>query len=111
MKHSSIPAVATLLSLLACYGTLLAIAALGAMGVAVSLNEGVWATAIFGFALLALLGLAFGLRRHGSFLPLILGAIGTGAIGYAMFVDYSRAVEIIGFLVLIGAVCLDWRRA
>jgi hypothetical protein len=39
-------AVATTFSLVACYGTLAAIAVLGALGVTIALNEAVWAGAI-----------------------------------------------------------------
>ncbi len=44
-KKSWLALAATLLSLLTCYGTLAAIALLGALGVGIALNEAVWAGA------------------------------------------------------------------
>lgn len=48
---------AAALSLLTCYGTLAAIALLGALGVGIALNEEVWAGGIVLFALLAVVAL------------------------------------------------------
>lgn len=60
---------AAALSLIACYGTLAAIGLRGALGVAITLDETVWATAIVVFAWLTLAALWAGRRRHGSFRP------------------------------------------
>jgi len=111
MKQFRLPAIATLLSLIACYGSLLTLAALGAMGVTVALHEGAWALAIVAFAALAVFGLFAGRRRHGANPPLVLGFCGAAALAYAMFVTYSRPVEIGGFGLLICAAWLDWRRS
>ena len=105
------PAIATVLSMLACYGTLVAIAALGALGVTLSLNEGIWATAIAGFAILAVVTLLAGQKRHGSMAPFLVGAVGGGAVVFTSFVIYSPGIEALGFVLLCCAVWMDWRRA
>jgi len=90
-----LPAAATLLSLAACYGTIFAIGALGALGVALTLDEAAWATAIVAFALL---GFGLGFRRHRKPWPVAPGALGVAVVAFAMFVAYTRAAEIAGFV-------------
>ena len=59
--------IALLLSLLACYGTLAAVAVLSALGV----NPGVWAGAIVLFGALATVIVGLGVHRHGSVAPFV----------------------------------------
>jgi SAM-dependent methyltransferase len=94
-------------ALLACYGTLAAVAALAAAGVAVALDEGAWATAIVVLAVLAALAVLAGHRRHRQFGPGIVAMLGAGAIGYVMFVSYSLALELAGFAVIAAGVAWD----
>lgn len=101
--------VATVLSIAACYGTLAVVAALGAMGIALAVNDTLWAGAIVMFAMLAVVGIALGLQAHHRPLPLLLSIIGAGAITYTMYVNYDRTVELAGFAVLCGAAVWDWR--
>ena len=105
------PAIATLLSMLACYGTLAALAALGALGVTLTLNTGLWAAAIVGFALLAVVALIAGRRRHGSLIPSLVATTGCAAVAYSSLMSYSVLVEAAGFALLCAAVWLDWRQA
>ena len=100
---------AAAMSLIACYGTLALLAILAALGITIALNEAVWAALIIAFAALASAALALGYARHRLPWPLLAGALGTAAIAYAMFVDYSRALELIGFAVLCVGVYWDWR--
>jgi len=104
------PVIATLLSMLACYGTLIAVAALGALGITLSLNEGLWAAAIVGFALLALIALYLGHKRHGSLLPSLIAVLGCAILVFTFFVRYSAMTEAAGFAVLLSAVWLDWHK-
>lgn len=97
------------LAVLACYGTLATVALLSAMGVAIAVNEGVWAGAIVVFALLALAGLVLNWRRHRALPPLLLGIVGAGLIVFTMTISYSQPVEIGGFAILILAALLDWK--
>ncbi len=110
MKPGRWPAIATALSMLACYGTLAALAALGAVGISLTLNTGIWAASIVGFAVLALIGLYFAHRRHGSLLPSLIGLVGCAALVFTSFVTYLPVVEAAGFGVLCLAVWLDWRK-
>ncbi|MCK0102135.1 MerC domain-containing protein [Pseudohalocynthiibacter sp. F2068] len=101
--------VATVLSVVACYGSLVFISALGALGIAIHLNETLWAGAIVLFAILALFGFVLGLKQHKVFWPIVLGIAGTLAIIFAMYVRYDRLVEITGFVLLFLAAIWDWR--
>lgn len=100
---------AAALSLIACYGTLAAIAMLGALGITIVLNEAVWAGAIVVFAWLTLLTLWLRTRRHGQLWPIGLAAIGVALITYTMMVTYERVIEIVGFAFLCVGTFLDWR--
>ncbi|MCI0431250.1 MAG: MerC domain-containing protein [Rhodospirillales bacterium] len=108
-KLGRLPAFATLLSMVACYGTLAVVASLSALGVAVTVNETLWAGAIVAFALLAVLGLLLGYRRHRRIWPILIGGLGVLGIGYAMYVQYERWIEVSGFVLLGIGVLWDWR--
>jgi len=97
------------LSLIACYGTLAAIAFLGALGVGIALNEAVWAGAIVLFAALAVVALALRWRRHGRGVPVVLALAGLALIGFAMYVSYSLPAELGGFALLCLGTYADWR--
>ncbi len=101
--------VATLLSILACYGTLVVIGTLSLLGISVALHTGAWAGAISLFAVLAMAGVALGYPRHHMISPLVTAALGTAIILWVMFGAYSRVLELIGFGTLIIAVAWDWR--
>jgi len=97
------------LSLIACYGTLAAVALLGALGVGIALNEAVWAGAIVLFAALAVVALVLRWRRHGRALPVLLGSAGLVLIGFAMYVSYYLPAELGGFALLCLGTWADWR--
>ncbi|MBU2583115.1 MAG: MerC domain-containing protein [Alphaproteobacteria bacterium] len=103
-----LPGAATVLSMAACYGTLALIALLGSMGIVIAVNDTIWAGAIVAFALLAVIGIAIGLRVHGKAWPLLLGASAAGIVTYTMFINYDRSVELAGFALLCAAVAWDW---
>lgn len=103
-------AVALGLSLLACYGTLAALAVLGALGIAVALNEAVWAGTIVAFAVLATVIVGLGLRTHRMPAPTLLAVAGTGLLGYVMFIRFDRGLEIVSFALLAASVFWDWRQ-
>lgn len=103
------PGLTTGLSLLACYGTQVAIAALGLAGVSVGLNESVWAGAILFFAGLAVVALGAGWWRHRRLWPVALGAGGAVVLGHAMLVHYTTMGELAGFVLLLITVVADWR--
>jgi uncharacterized integral membrane protein len=98
-----------LLAIAACYGTLAVLGALSLLGVTLAINEAAWAGAISLFAVIAVAGMAFGYSRHRVKAPLIIAVVGAALILWAMFVSYSRIVEICGFAALIAAAVWDWR--
>lgn len=110
-KHAWRAPLATALSLIACYGTLAAVALLGALGVGIALNEAVWAGAIVLFAALAVAALVLRWRRHGRGVPVILSAAGLALIVFAMYVSYSLTAELGGFALLCLGTYADWRGA
>ncbi len=99
---------ATVLSLVACYGTLVVISLLGVLGVTIAINKALWAGAIVAFAALAVGGLGLGLVRHRHPWPILVGGFGAVAIGYAMYVHYARLIELAGFVLLCIAAFWDW---
>ncbi len=108
----------TLLSLLACYGTLGLIAILSLMGISLAINEQVWAGVIVTFALVAVAGVAVGYRRHRNQAPAVIALAGALLIIWAMYGSenirawfgfLSRGIELAGFAGLIAAAAWDWR--
>lgn len=102
-------AMATALSLIACYGTLAAVAVLGALGVTIALNEAIWAGAIVLFAALALVALLLRWRRHRQTSPIVLAGIGFLLIAFTMVICYERIIELAGFAFLCAGTFVDWR--
>ena len=102
-------ALATAFSLIACYGTLAAIALLGALGVTIALNQAIWAGAIVLFAGLAFVVLLIRWRRHRRIAPALLAGIGLLLIAYTMLVSYERTIELVGFVFLCAGTVVDWR--
>lgn len=100
---------ATLLSITACYGTLLVIGALSLLGVGLSLHTGAWAGVIVAFAFAAVAGVALGYRRHRTAAPLLLSVAGACLITWVMLGSFSRLLELAGFAMLIAAAAWDWR--
>lgn len=108
--HGLVGVLALGLALLSCYGTLALVALLPLLGLHLSLNEGLWAGAIGVFVLLTLGVLAAsGIRRRQA-APALLGLGGALLVGHALFVDYQAWRELVGFLLLGGAVLWDLRR-
>ncbi len=97
------------MALLACYGTLAAAGLLALLGIGLALNETVWAGTIATFALLATVAIIPGVRRHRSPSPALLAVAAAGMILYALFINYSMALELIGFLMLAGSAWWDVR--
>lgn len=97
------------LSVGACYGTLAAVAALSALGVALAVDTGVVAGVIVLFAALAAVSVALGARTHRSAAPLAPALAGAALVGYAMFGHYDPMLELAGFALLAAAVFWDFR--
>ena len=101
--------VATVLSLIVCFGTLALTAILAALGIAIAVNNTLWSGAIVAFAALAVIGLGAGLIRHRKPWPFLTGGLGAAVIAYAMYVHYDRTIEMTGFLLLSLAAIWDWQ--
>ena len=108
-KWDWLASVATVLSIVACYGTLLVISTLSLLGIGLAVHTGAWAGAIVLFAVLAVVGMALGYRRHRVPAPVILAVIGAGLIVWVMFGSFNRILELLGFAALIAAATWDWR--
>ncbi len=54
-------------------------------------------------------GLGLGLTRHRQSWPILVGGFAVAAIGYVMYVQYDRLIEVAGFLLLSVAAIWDWR--
>jgi len=98
------------MALLACYGTLGLVGLMSALGVGLAVDEGIWAGAILSFAWLACAVIALGVRKHGSFGPLVFGLAGSGTLTYTLLLDYRLAIEIAGFALLAIATAYDYRQ-
>jgi SAM-dependent methyltransferase len=108
-RHGFLGMASLIVAAVVCYGTLAALAVLGAAGIGLALNEGLWAGAIAVFAVLAALAISAGARLHRSPAPPVLAGAGAGVVLYAMFVHYSVWVELAGFILLAAAVVWDLR--
>ncbi|WP_274424595.1 MerC family mercury resistance protein [Chelativorans sp. YIM 93263] len=100
-------AVSACVSLVACYGTLGLLGILSLFGIGMALPEAAWAGFIVAAALIAVIATGFNLRLHRQPAPLFLTGLGAGMLAYAMFVNYSFAVEITGFVVLFTGIVFD----
>ena len=100
------------LALLACYGTLAALALLAALGFGITLADVPWAgptSAII--AILTGIIVMAGMRRHHSMLPSLVAVPGAVLVAYALLVDFNAMVELAGFVLLAIAVAWDtWLR-
>ena len=101
---------ALVLSTLACYGTLAAIALLSLAGINLAVNPALWAGTIVLFASLAATAVAAGVRRHRTYAALGLAVTGVAALAYVQFVEYSAGLEVGAFGLLAAGVALDFLR-
>lgn len=100
-------AVAALAAVVACYGTIAVLGLLSLLGLSLALDEAVWASAVAGAALVAVVATAFNLKRHERPWPLLVAGTGAAIVVYVMFVAYDPLLEALGFATLIVAVGLD----
>ncbi|HEU0204352.1 MAG TPA: methyltransferase domain-containing protein [Burkholderiaceae bacterium] len=100
-------AAALVLSLLACYGTLAAIAALSLAGISVVIDPGAWSAVILVFGLAAVVAIGAGMRKHGRIASLLVALAGGALLAYAHLVEFTFMLELGGFVLLGAAVFLD----
>jgi len=118
-RSSYLAGVGVVLSMLACYGTILLIAILSLIGFTVAVNVHLWAAAIVLFAALALIGVALGYRRHRNVGPPVAAALGALLIVLSQYATgflsgtaglNSRVVEMLGFAALLLGAIWDWKK-
>ena len=80
LKGSWLPGVATILAVLACYGTTLVVVLLSLLGGSIAVNEHAWAGAVSAFAALATIAIAAAYRRHRSIWPTVVAVPGLALI-------------------------------
>ena len=93
-----------------CYGTLALVALMSALGISLAVDVTLWAGGIVLFALVATGVIALGWRKHRTWLPLALAAVGSALLIYSMYVSYHVVVEAAGFGLLAIATWLDYDR-
>lgn len=98
---------AVALTVLTCYGTLVAMGLLAMLGVGRTLDEGVWTGAIALFTALSVGVIASGLRFHRGPGPTGLALAGASAVFFALFVHYTFLLELTGFALLALGVWRD----
>ena len=100
---------ASIFAVIACYGTLAAVALLAAIGVSVDLNEGnfvIFITVLLGLAI-AGTGYSFRLHRHPG--PLTVSILSVAMLSWIFYGSYSKSLELLGFAGLVVASIWDYR--
>ena len=99
--------VAVVLAVLVCYGSLALAGLLAQMGVTLSIHPGVRSAAMVVLVWIAVLGMGINLHRYRNFGPFILADLGALMVSWVTLVDYSRAMESSGFVLLMAAAFWD----
>ena len=99
--------VAVVLAVLVCYGSLALAGLLAQMGITLSIHPGVRAAAMVVLVWIAVLGLGINLHRYRNFGPFLLADLGALMVSWVTLVDYSRAMESSGFVLLMAAAFWD----
>lgn len=105
--RGTVGVISVTLAVLACYGVLALTALLPLIGVRLVLDEGVWAGVIAALAVVTVLAVLPGFRRHRKAAPGVAAVVGGGLILHALLVDYRVLTELAGFVLLAGAVFAD----
>jgi SAM-dependent methyltransferase len=98
------------LSVLACYGTLAALALLSAAGVTLVINPAAWASVVVLAAGLAALAVVASARRYGGRRAAALAVAGAAIVAYTQLAHYDVWIELAGFGLLAAGVVFDLRR-
>ena len=106
-RLSWLGSVTSLLAVVACYGTVAAVALLSVIGVGVDLDEALLITIITGLLAVALLGMTYSFRLHRFSGPLLVSVAAAGLLAWVFYGTYSQVLEIVGFGGLIVASVWD----
>jgi arsenite methyltransferase len=100
---------ASLFAVVACYGTLAAVALLAAIGVSVDLNEGalvIFITVLLGLAVAGMV-YSFWVHRHPG--PLTVSLLSVAVLSWVFYGNYTGSLELLGFVGLVVASVWDFR--
>lgn len=98
-----------MLAVVACYGTLAAVALLSFVGITVDIDEATLVKLVTVVLVLALLGMGHSYRAHRHPGPLVLAVVAAALLAWVFFGRYSKALELAGFAVLLLASGWDFR--
>ena len=101
--------IASLFALIACYGTIASVALLSFLGISVEIDEALMIKIVTVLLAAALLGMLYSWRSHRNIIPLILSLISTSILMWVFYGTDSKALELLGFLLLLIASILDFR--
>ena len=107
--YSWLGSAASLLAVVACYGTLAAVALLSIVGVSVKIDESMLAKLITGLLVLAIggMGYSYSVHRHPG--PAVLSVAAAAMLLWVFYDSYSKPLELSGFGALIIASIWDFR--
>jgi rhodanese-related sulfurtransferase len=108
-RTSWLPGAATVLAILSCYGTMALVGLLSLLGLALHIDDGIWAAAISVFSVVAVVAIAASVRRHGSIWPTGMAIVGLALILWSLHGTYLFVVEAMGFALVIAAAFWDRR--
>ena len=97
-------------SILVCYGKSILLATFAELGFNrgdLVLNPHVQAILMWALGMVAVYGLAQDRRKHGHAMPLVMGSVGVAVIIVTLYSYYSTAIEITGYLLLVGSAFLN----
>jgi arsenite methyltransferase len=108
-RYAWLGSAASLFAVVACYGTLAAVALLAAIGVSVDLNEGTLVIFISVLLGLAIAGMVYSFRLHRHPGPLIVSILAVAMLSWVFYGSYTRSLELFGFAGLVVASIWDYR--
>jgi arsenite methyltransferase len=100
---------ASLIAVVACYGTLAAVALLAAIGASVDVNEGALVKFITALLGLAIAGMVYSFRLHRHPGPITVSLLSVIALLWVFYGTYSKPLELLGFAGLVVASLWDFR--
>lgn len=107
--YSWVGSAASLLAVLACYGTLTTVALLSVIGIGIEIDESLLVKLVTGLLVLALAGMAYSYRVHRHPGPLLLSITSAAVLLWVFYGSYSKPLELTGFAVLVFASLWDFR--
>lgn len=108
-RRGLVGTLALLIAVLACYGSIAAVALLSLAGFTLAVNEAAVGGVVVAFVALAVAAIAAGWRKHARASPVVAALAGGALVAYAHLAAFSYAVEFAGFVLVALAIFLDRR--